>query len=55
MYVYTYGGIYMYMYAGGDRQGPVAEPGVLKLPYHLGFYGSPPINFVEQEEGMGNF
>ena len=24
---------------------------MLKPPYHLGFHGSPPTNFVEEEEG----
>ena len=33
---------------------PVAEPGGAggaQAPYHLGFHGSPPTNFVEEEEG----
>ena len=41
------------------RLEPVAEPGgaggAQAPPYHLGFHGSPPTNFVEEEEGRRKF
>jgi len=46
--------------ARGRPTDAVAEQegaGVLKPlpPYHLGFHGRPPINFVEEEEGKRKF